>query len=97
MPVVPTFALFDCPIVFCGTAVPTDVDVQCTNNVNDWSLEHGLTIAWGMNAAGSSYIAVCYDCLWLIDHSRVLISLFYDGIVRFLTEFKGLKRGQGDT
>ena len=31
----------------------------------------------------------------MVDRSsQVLISLFYDGIVRFLTEFKGLRRGQ---
>ena len=62
--------------------------------MNDWSLEHSFTIAWYMDVADSSYIAVCYDCLWLIDHSRVLISLFYDGIGRFPTEFRGLRRDQ---
>ena len=30
----------------------------------------------------------------MIDHSRVLISLFYDGIIRFLTEFKELRCSQ---
>ena len=67
-----------------------DGDVRSMNIVNDWS----FTIAWCTNVADSSYIVVCYECLWLIDHSRVLISLFNDGIVRFLTEFEGLGRGQ---
>ena len=57
-------------------------------------LEHSFTVAWCVNAADSSYIAVCYDCLWLIDHSRTLIFLFYEWIGRFLTEFKGPRRGQ---
>ena len=51
-------------------------DVRSTNNVNDWGLEHNFTIAWCTIVADSSYIVVCYDCLWLIDHSQVLISLF---------------------
>ena len=42
----------------------------------------------------SSRIAVCYDCLCLIDLLRTLISLLYDGMMRSLTEFKGLRRGQ---
>ena len=41
-----------------------------------------------------TYIAVCYDCLWLIDHSRTLIFLFYEWIGRIRTEFKGPSRGQ---
>ena len=84
-----------CLIRLCllGQPCQRDVGVRSTDNVNDWSLEHSFTIAWYMDVADSSYIAVCYDCLWLIDHSQVLISLFYDGIVRFLTEFKGLRRG----
>ena len=43
-----------------------DVDVRCANNVSDWSLEHSFTVAWCVNAEDSSYIAVCYNCLWLI-------------------------------
>ena len=61
-------------------------------------LKHISTIAWYMDVADSSYIVVCYECLWLIDHSQVLISLFYDRIVRFLmcflTEFQGLRCGR---
>ena len=85
-----------CLVRLCLLGQPgqRDVGVRSTDNMNDWSLEHSFTIAWCMNVADSSYSAVCYDCLWLIDHSRVFISLFYDGILRFLTEFKGLKHGQ---
>ena len=57
-----------------------DVDVRCANNVSDWSLKHSLTVAWCVNAEDSSYIAVCYDCLWLIDHSRTLMFWFYEWI-----------------
>ena len=66
--------------------------VRSTDNLNEGILKYSSTIAWYMDVADSSYIVVCYDCLWLIDHSRVLISLFYDRIVRFLAEFQGLRR-----
>ena len=72
-----------CLVRWCllGQPCRRDVGVRSTDNVNDWSLRHSLTIAWYMDVSDSSCIAVCYDCLWLIDHSRVLISLFYDGII----------------
>ena len=47
-----------------------------------------------MGVADSSRIAVCYDCLCLIDLLRTVIALIYDGMMRSLTEFKGLRRGQ---
>ena len=47
-----------------------------------------------MNAEDSSYIAVCYDCLWLIDHSRTLIFLFYEWIGRILTGSERPSHGQ---
>ena len=76
-----------CPLCLLGQPCQRDVGVRSTDNVNDWSLEHGFNIAWCMNVADSSYITIYYN-------SQILISLFYDGIVRFLTEFKGLRRGQ---
>ena len=65
-----------CLVRLCLLGQPgqRDMDVRSTNNVNDWDLEHSFTIAWCTNVADSSYIVVCYDCLWLIDHSRVLNS-----------------------
>ena len=85
-----------CLVRLCllGQPCRRDMGVRSTDNVNEGILKHSSTIAWYMDVADSSYIVVCYDCLWLIDHSRVLISLFYDRIVRFLTEFQGLRRGQ---
>ena len=73
-----------CLVRLCllGQPCRRDVGVRSTDNVNEWVLKHNSTIAWYMDVADSSYIVVCYDCLWLIDHLRVLISLFYDGIVR---------------
>ena len=62
--------------------------------MNDWGLKHSFTIDWYMNVADSSRIVVCYDCLCLIDLLRTMISLFYDGMMRSLTEFKGLRCGQ---
>ena len=70
-----------------------DVGVRC-DNANDWSLKHSFTIDWDMCVADSSRIAVCYDCLCLIVLLRTMISLFYDGMMRSLTEFKGLRRVQ---
>ena len=67
-----------------------DVGVQ-SDNANDWSLKHSFTIDWDMSVADSSGIAVCHDCLCLIDLLRTMISLFYDGMMRSLTEFKGLE------
>ena len=64
------------------------------DNVNDWGLKHSFTIDWYLGVADSSRIAVCYDCLCLIDLLRTMIALFYDGMMRSLTEFKGLRRGQ---
>ena len=80
--------------VICTVVPDVLFNCVCWDSVNDWRLKHSSTIAWYMDVADSSYIAVCYDCLWLIDHSRVLISLFYNGIVCFLTEFKGLRCGR---
>ena len=71
-----------------------DGDVRSTNIVNDWGLEHCFTIAWCTNVADSSYVAVCYECLWLVDHSQVLISWFNDEIGRILTESEGLRHVQ---
>ena len=71
-----------------------DVDVRVMNNANDWKLEHSLTVAWCVNAEDSSYIAVCYDCLWLIDHLRTLIFVFYECIVRIHTGLEGPRRDQ---
>ena len=62
-----------------------DGDVRVMNNVNDGKLEHCLTAAWCVNAEDSSYIAVCCDCLWLIDHLRNLIFVFYWWIMRIHT------------
>ena len=45
--------------------------------VNDGKLEHSITAAWCVNAEDSSYIAVCCDCLWWIDHVQNLIFVFY--------------------
>ena len=79
----------------CLLEQPSRQDVGVRNdNVNDWSLKHSFTIDWYMCVADSSHIAVCYDCLCLIDLLRTMISLFYDGMMRSLTEFKGLRRGQ---
>ena len=73
----------------CLLEQPSRRDVGVRNdNANDWSLKHSLTIDWYMNVADSSRIAVCYDCLYLIDLVRTMISLFYDGMMRSLTEFK---------
>ena len=85
-----------CLVRLCllGQPCQQNMGVWSTDNVNEWILMHSSTIAWYMDVTDSSYIVVCYDCLWLIDHLRVLISLFYDRIVRFLTEFKGLRRGR---
>ena len=47
-----------------------------------------------MGVVDSSRIAVCYDCLCLIDLLRTMLALVYDGMMRSLTEFKGLRRGQ---
>ena len=71
-----------------------DVDVRVMNNMNDWKLEHSLTVAWCVNAEDSSYIAVCYDCLWLIDHLRTLIFVFYKWIVLIHTGLVGPRCGQ---
>ena len=83
-----------CPTVFAGTAGPTRRDVRSTNIVNDWGLAHSFTISWYMNIADSSYVAVCYECLWLIDHSRVVISWFTNEIGRILTDVEDLRRVQ---
>ena len=69
-------------------------DVRCANSVSDCSLEYSFTVSWCVNAEDSSYIAVCYDCLWLIDHSRTLICLFYEWIGRIRMEFEGPSRGK---
>ena len=47
-------------------------DVRVMNNVNDRKLKHCLMAAWCGNAEDSSYIAVCCDCLWLINLLRNL-------------------------
>ena len=47
-----------------------------------------------MNAEDSSYIAVCYDCLWLIDHLRNLIFVFYKWIMPIHTGLEGPPYGQ---
>ena len=54
-----------CLVRLCllGRPCQRDLDVRCANNVIDWNLEHSFTVAWCVNAADSSYIAVCYDCL----------------------------------
>ena len=102
VPVVTAFALITatryiygdrCLVRLCLLEQPgqRDGDVRSTNIVNDWGLAHIFTIAWCMNIVDSSYVAVCYDCLWLIDHSRVLISWFNNEIGRILTEFEGLR------
>ena len=44
--------------------------------MNDWDLKHSFTIDWYVDVADSSRIAVCYDCLWLIDLLRTMRSLF---------------------
>ena len=64
------------------------------NNVNDGKLEHSLTAAWCGNAEDSSYIAVCYDCLWLIDHLWNLIFVFYRWIMLIHTGLEGPRDGQ---
>ena len=82
------------PLCLLERPCQRDVDVRCADNVSDWSLEHNFTVAWCVKAKDSSYIAVCYDCLWLIDHSRTLIFLFYEWIGRIRTEFEGPSRSQ---
>ena len=64
------------------------------NNVNDGKLEHGLTAAWCVNAEDSAYIAVCCDCVWLIDHLRNLIFVFYRWIRLIHTGLEGPRDGQ---
>ena len=64
------------------------------NNVNDGKLEHSLTAAWCVNAEDSSYIAVCCDCLGLIDHLRNLIFVFYRWIMLIHTGLEGPRDGQ---
>ena len=59
------------PLCLLERPCQRDVDVRCMNNANDWNEEHGLTVAWCVNAEDSSYIEVCYDCLWLIDNLRI--------------------------
>ena len=82
------------PLCLLERPCQRDVDVRCMNNANDWNLEHGLTVAWCVNAEDLSYITVCYDCLWLIDHLRTLIFVFYEWIVRIHTGLEGPSRGQ---
>ena len=62
--------------------------------MNDWGLAHSFTISWCTNIADSSNVAVCYECLWLIDHSRVVISWFTNGIGRILSDVADLRRAQ---
>ena len=85
-----------CLVRLCllGQPCRRDMGIRSTDNVNEGILKQSSTIAWYMDVADSSYIVVCYDCLWLIYHSRVLISLLYDRIVCVLTEFKGLRGGR---
>ena len=71
-----------------------DGDVHVMNIVNDGKLEHSLTAAWFVNAEDSSYIAVCCDCLWLIDHLRNLIFVFYRWIMLIHTGLEGPRDGQ---
>ena len=71
-----------------------DGDVRSTNSVNDWCLAHSFTISWCTNIADSSKVAVCYECLWLIDHSHVVICWFTNGIGRILTDVEELRRAQ---
>ena len=42
------------------------------DNVNDWGLKHSFTIDWYMEVTDSSPIAVCYDCLCLIDFCSMM-------------------------
>ena len=56
-----------------------DIGVWNNDNVNDRGLKRSFTIDWYMDVADSSRIAVCYDCLCLIDLLRTMMSLFYDG------------------
>ena len=71
-----------------------DGDVHVMNNVNDGKLEHSLTPAWFVNAEDSSYIAVCFDCPWLIDQLRNLIFEFYRWIMLIHTRLEGPRDGQ---
>ena len=71
-----------------------DGDVCVMNNGNDGKLEHSITAAWCVNAEDSSYISVCCDCLWLIDHLRNLIFVFYRWIMLIHTRLEGPRDGQ---
>ena len=42
----------------------------------------------------SSYVAVGYECLWWIDHSRVVISRFTNGIGQILADVADRRRAQ---
>ena len=62
--------------------------------MNDWGLAHSFTISWCTNIADSSNVVVCNECLWLIDHSRIVISWFTNGIGRILADVADLRRAQ---
>ena len=69
-------------------------DIRVMNNVNDRKLKHSLTAAWCVNAEDSSYIAVCCDCLWLIDQLRNLTFVFCRWKMLIHTGQEGPREGQ---
>ena len=69
-------------------------DVRVMNNVNDRKLKHSLTAAWCGNSEDSSYIAVCCDCLWLINLSRNLIFVLCRWKMLIHTGQEGPREGQ---
>ena len=64
--------------------------------MNDWNLARRFTIYWCTNIADSSNVAVCYECLWLIDHSRWMGRILADvGYLR-RTQIKSAPNGDVD-